>query len=126
MVTNGKVGVLTGDNALTVNVGEKVRFYYGQADLYSWPHIIGGHLDVVYGRGSFHPDSDREYGVETTVVPASSVIAFEYMFKYPGVYLLVNHELIKATEKEQAVQISVHGETNPDIMTVISPPSQIN
>jgi len=81
---------------------------------------------VVYGRGSFHPDSDREYGVETTVVPASSVIAFEYMFKYPGVYLLVNHELIKATEKEQAVQISVEGETNTDIMTVVSPPSQIN
>ena len=35
VVTNGKVGVLTGDNALTVNVGEKARFYYGQADLYS-------------------------------------------------------------------------------------------
>ena len=48
VVTNGKVGALTGDNALTVNVGERVRFYYGQANLYSWPHIIGGHLDVVY------------------------------------------------------------------------------
>ena len=81
---------------------------------------------MVYGRGSFHPDSDREYGVETTVVPASSVIAFKYMFKYPGVYLLVKHELIKATEKRQAVQIRVEGETNPDIMTVASPPSQIN
>ena len=55
VVTNGKVGALTGDNALTVNVGEKVRFYYGQANLYSWPHIIGGHLDVVYGAGSSIP-----------------------------------------------------------------------
>lgn len=126
VVTNGKVGALTGDNALKVNVGEKVRFYYGQANLYSWPHIIGGHLDVVYGSGSFHPDSNREYGVETTIVPGGSVIAFEYTFKYPGVYLLVNHELIKATEKGQAVQIRVEGETNPDIMTVVSPPSPIN
>ena len=60
------------------------------------------------------------------MVPAGSVIAFEYTFKYPEVYLLVNHELIKATEKGQAVQIRVEGETNPDIMTVVSPPSQIN
>jgi nitrite reductase (NO-forming) len=125
VVTNGKVGAITGDNALKVNVGEKVRFYYGQANLDSWPHIIGGHLDVVYGRGSFNPNSYREYGVETTLVPAGSVIAFEYTFKYPGLYLLVNHELIKATEKGQAVQIMVEGEPNPDIMTVVNAPSQI-
>ena len=79
----------------------------------------------MYGRGSFHPDSFREYGVETTVVPAGSVIAFEYTFRYPGLYLLVNHELIKATEKGQAVQIMVGGEPDPDIMTVVSPPSLI-
>ena len=125
VVTNGKVGALTGANALQVRVGEKVRFYYGQANLDSWPHIIGGHLDLVYGRGSFHPNSFREYDVETTVVPAGSVIAFEYTFKYPGLYLLVNHELIKATEKGQAVQIQVEGEPNSDIMNVVSPPSAI-
>ena len=99
VVTNGKVGALTGDNALKVKVGEKVRFYYGQANLDTYPHIIGGHLDVVYGRGSFHPDSFRESGVETTAVAAGSVSAFEYTFRQPGLYLLVNHELIKATEK---------------------------
>lgn len=126
VVTNGKVGALTGNDALKINVGEKVRFYYGQANLDSWPHIIGGHLDVVYGRGSFHPDSDKEYGVETTVVPAGSVIAFEYTFRYPGLYLLVNHELIKATEKGQAVHIQVEGEPNADLMTVVSPPSLSN
>ena len=126
VVTNGRVGALTGENALKVKVGEKVRFFYGQANLDSWPHIIGAHFDVVYGRGSFHPDSFREYGVETTVVPAGSVIAFEYTFRYPGLYLLVNHELIKATEKGQAVQIMVEGEPDPDIMTVVSPPSLID
>ena len=50
----------------------------------------------------------------------------EYTFKYPGTYLLVNHKLIRATEKGQAIQIVVEGEENPDIMTVISPPSPIN
>ena len=50
---------------------------------------------------------------------------FEYTFRFPGLYLLVNHELIKATEKGQAVQIQVEGEPNPDIMDVVSPPSAI-
>ena len=50
----------------------------------------------------------------------------EYTFRYPGTYLLVNHELIRATEKGQAVQIEIEGEMDPDIMTVVSPPSDIN
>ena len=126
VVTNGKVGAVTGDNALKVRVGDTVRFFYGQANDESWIHIIGGHFDLVYGRGSFHPDSDREYGVETTVVPAGSVIVAEYTFRYPGLYLLVNHELIRATEKGQVVHIMVEGQADPDIMTVVSPPTPIN
>lgn len=126
VVTNGKVGALTGDNALKVNVGEKVRFFYGQANDESWIHIIGGHFDKVYARGSFHPDSAKEYGVETTTVAAGSVTVAEYTFKYPGTYLFVNHKLIRATEKGQAVQIVVEGADNPDLMTVVSPPAPIN
>ena len=59
VVTNGKVGRHTGDDALKVNVGEKVRFYCGQAYDESWIHIIGGHFDKVYSRGSFHPATPR-------------------------------------------------------------------
>ena len=125
VVTNGRVGALTGDNALKVTIGEKVRFYYGQANDESWIHIIGGHFDKVYVTGSFHPDSDREYGVETTAVPAGSVTVAEYTFKYPGLYLLVNHKLICATEKGQMVQIMVEGEENLDIMTVIEAPTAV-
>lgn len=121
VVTNGKVGAITGDNSLKV----KVRFYYGQANDESWLHIIGGHFDKVYVTGSFHPDSAREYGVETTEVPAGSVTVVEYTFKYPGLYLMVNHKLIRATEKGQAAQIIVEREESPDIMTVIEPPSPI-
>lgn len=125
VVTNGKVGALTGDNALKVKVGDKVRFFYGQANDESWIHIIGGHFDVVYGRGSFHPDSTREYGVETTAVAAGSTSVVEYTFRFPGVYLLVNHKLIRATEKGQAVQIIVEGVADPNIMTVTAPPSEV-
>ena len=125
VVTNGRVGAVTGENALKVNVGETVRFYYGQANDESWLHIIGGHFDKVYVTGSFHPDSAREYGVETTAVPAGSVTVVEYTFKVPGLYLMVNHKLIRATEKGQAVHIVVEGEENPDIMTVIEPPTDI-
>jgi nitrite reductase (NO-forming) len=125
VVTNGKVDAVTGDNALKVKVGEKVRFYYGQANDESWLHIIDGHFDKVYVTGPFHPDSDKEYGVEITAVPAGSVTVVEYTFKYPGLYLMVNHKLIRATEKGQAVQIIVEGEENPDIMTVIEPPTAI-
>ena len=125
VVTNGKVGALTGNNALEIGLGDRVRFFYGQANDESWIHIIGGHFDTVYSRGSFHPDSDREYGVETTVVPAGSVVVVEYTFKYPGLYLFVNHKLIRATEKGQAVHIVVDGEEDPDIMTVVDPVSPI-
>lgn len=125
VVTNGRVGAVTGDNAIKVRVGDTVRIFYGQANDESWIHIIGGHFDKVYVTGSFHPDSDREYGVETTAVPAGSVTVAEYKFKYPGLYLLVNHKLIRATEKGQAVQIMVEGEEDPDIMTIIEPPTPI-
>ena len=125
VVTNGRVGALTGDNVLKAKVEEKVRFYYGQANDESWIHIIGGHFDKVYITGSFHPDFDEEYGVETTSVPAGSVTVAEYTFKYPGLYLLVNHKLIRATEKGQAVQIIVEGEENLDIMTVIEAPTAV-
>ena len=91
-------------------MGEKVRFYYGQANDESWIHIIGGHFDTVYVGGSFHPDSDREYRIETTAVAAGSG----------------KSQADQATEKGQAVQIVVEGEENLDIMRVISPPSEFN
>lgn len=125
VVTNGRVGSVTGENALKMEVGETVRFYYGQANDESWLHIIGAYFDKVYVTGFFHPDSAREYGVETTAVPAGSVTVVEYTFKVPGMYLMVNHTPIRATEKGQAVQIVVEGEKNADIMTVVEPATPI-
>lgn len=50
---NGAVGALTGDNALTAKVGEKVLFIHSQANRDSRPHLIGGHGDLVWNDGSF-------------------------------------------------------------------------
>ena len=53
VVFNGKVGALTGDNAMTANVGETVLFIHSQANRDSRPHLIGGHGDYVWEQGSF-------------------------------------------------------------------------
>jgi len=52
-VFNGAVGALTGDNALTASVGEKVLFLHSQANRDSRPHLIGGHGELVWRGGSF-------------------------------------------------------------------------
>jgi nitrite reductase (NO-forming) len=44
---NGKVGALTGKNAMTANVGETVLFLHSQANRDTRIHLIGGHGDLV-------------------------------------------------------------------------------
>src|SRR5690606_12761375 len=41
VVFNGRVGALTGDNAMTAAVGETVLFVHSQANRDSRPHLIG-------------------------------------------------------------------------------------
>jgi nitrite reductase (NO-forming) len=53
VVFNGRVGALTGDQALTAKVGEKVLFIHSQANRDSRPRLIGGHGDLVWSGGSF-------------------------------------------------------------------------
>ncbi len=52
VVFNGAVGALTGDQALTADVGDKVLFLHSQANRGSRPHLIGGHGDLVWRGGS--------------------------------------------------------------------------
>src|SRR5260370_10585986 len=47
VVFNGKVGALTGKNALTANVGDNVLIVHSQANRDSRPHLICGHGDYV-------------------------------------------------------------------------------
>ena len=52
IVFNGKVGALTGANALTAKVGETVLLIHSQANRDTRPHLIGGHGDWVWETGS--------------------------------------------------------------------------
>ena len=53
VVFNGKVGSLTGDNAITAKVGETVRLYVGNGgpNLVSSFHVIGEIFDRVHTEG---------------------------------------------------------------------------
>jgi len=48
VVFNGKVGALTGKNAMPVRVGETVLIVHSQADRDTRPHLVGGHGDYVW------------------------------------------------------------------------------
>ena len=53
VVFNGKVGALTGKNAMTAKVGETVLIVHSQANRDTRPHLIGGHGDYVWETGKF-------------------------------------------------------------------------
>ena len=63
VVFNGKVGALTGKNALTSKVGETVLIVHSQANRDSRPHLIGGHGDYVWETGKF--SNPPQTGLET-------------------------------------------------------------
>lgn len=120
VVFNGKVGALTGDNALTAAVGEKVLIVHSQANRDTRPHLIGGHGDYVWATGKFRnpPDLDQE----TWLIPGGTAGAAFYTFLQPGIYAYVNHNLIEAFELGAAGHFKVEGEWNDDLMKQIRAP----
>lgn len=123
IVFNGSVGALTGKNALTAKVGEKVLFIHAQANRDTRPHLIGGHADLMWQGGSF---SDKPAtNLETWFVAGGSAAAMMYQFKQPGTYAYVNHNLIEAVLLGAVAQIKVEGEWNNDLMQQVSKPSTI-
>ena len=122
IVFNGKVGALTGDNAMTAKVGETVLFVHSQANYDTRPHIIGGHGDYVWERGSFHDKPKTD--LETWFIAGGSAGAAVYTFRQPGVYAYVNHNLIEAVVKGATGHIKVEGEWNDDLMKQISKPTK--
>ncbi len=124
LVFNGRVGALTGSNALTANVGEKVLFIHSQANRDSRPHIIGGHADLVWQGGSF--SNPPLLDMETWFVPGGAAVAALYEFKQPGLYAYVNHNLIEAIQLGAAAHIQVSGSWNNELMESVLPPTPIN
>ena len=122
-VFNGKVGALTGENALTANVGETVLFIHSQANRQSNPHLIGGHGDLVWERGSFN--DKPETNLETWLIAAGSAGAMLYTFQQPGIYVYLNHNLIEAMLLGAAAHVKVDGKWNNDLMEQVMKPTGI-
>ncbi|WP_220815342.1 copper-containing nitrite reductase [Pseudomonas paralcaligenes] len=123
VVFNGKVGSLTGENAMTAKVGETVLFIHSQANRDTRPHLIGGHGDWVWETGKFA--NAPEKNLETWFIRGGSAGAALYTFKQPGVYAYVNHNLIEAMELGAAGHVKVEGEWNDDLMKQIKAPGPI-
>jgi nitrite reductase (NO-forming) len=108
VVFNGAVGSLVGDKALTANVGETVRIYFGVGgpNLVSSFHIIGEILERVYPEASL---SHVEENVQTTLVPSGGATVVEFKARVPGTFILVDHSLTRAFNKGALGMLKVSG-----------------
>ncbi|EJW11778.1 Copper-containing nitrite reductase [Rhodovulum sp. PH10] len=123
VVFEGRVGALTGKNALTAKVGETVLFVHSQANRDTRPHLIGGHGDYVWETGKF--DNPPEKDLETWFIRGGSAGAALYTFRQPGIYAYVNHNLIEAVELGATAHVKVEGTWNDDLMSQVAPPGPI-
>jgi nitrite reductase (NO-forming) len=124
VVFNGAVDSLTGENAMTAEVGETVLFIHAQSNRDTRPHLIGGHGDFVWPNGSFN-DPPRT-NLETWFVPGGAAGAAIYTFRQPGTYVYLNHNLIEAFILGAKAEVQVNGKWNDDLMKQIKEPSDID
>jgi nitrite reductase (NO-forming) len=123
VVFNGRAGALTGKNALTSKVGERVLVVHSQANRDSRPHLIGGHGDYVWETGKFANPPEKD--LETWFIRGGSAGAAMYTFREPGIYAYVTHNLIEAVELGATAHFKVEGQWNDDLMKQVSPPGPI-
>ena len=119
---NGRVGALTGENALLASQGETVLFIHSQANRDSRPHLIGGHGDLVWETGKFNNFPQRD--LETWFIRGGSAGAAIYKFLQPGVYAYVNHNLIEAVNLGATAHVIVEGDWNNDLMEQVIEPTE--
>jgi len=123
VVFNGRVGALTGPNAMPAKVGENVLIVHSQADRDSRVHIIGGHGDYVWETGKF--SNPPQTNLETWFVRGGSASAAMYKFLQPGIYGYVNHNMIEAVELGATAHFKVEGAWNNDLMRQVEAPEAI-
>lgn len=121
VVFNGKAGALTGENALTANVGDTVLLVHSQANRDTRPHLIGGHGDYVWETGKFNSPPMRDQ--ETWFIRGGSAGAAIYTFLQPGVYAYVNHNLIEAVNLGATAHVVVEGDWDNDLMAQVVAPT---
>jgi nitrite reductase (NO-forming) len=123
VVFEGKVGALTGKNALQANVGETVLIIHSQANRDSRPHLIGGHGDYVWETGKFANPPQKD--LETWFIRGGSAGAALYTFRQPGVYAYLSHNLIEAVELGATAHFKVEGKWNDALMSQVAAPQPI-
>jgi nitrite reductase (NO-forming) len=123
VVFNGRVGALTGKNAMPAKVGETVLIVHSQVDRDSRPHLVGGHGDYVWETGKF--SNPPETDLETWFIRGGSAGAALYMFRQPGIYAYVNHNMIEAFELGATAHFKVEGSWNNDLTALIKAPEPI-
>ncbi len=113
VVFNGRVGSLTGDNALTAKVGETVRLFVGNGgpNLTSSFHVIGEIFDNVH----IEAGSSISENVQTTSVPPGGAAIVDFKVEVPGTFILVDHAIFRAFNKGALGMLKVEGEENIDI-----------
>ena len=122
VVFNGRVGSMTGENALQAAVGETVLLIHAQANRDTRPHLIGGHGDLVWETGKFNCPPLRDQ--ETWFIRGGSPGCALYTFRQPGVYAYVNHNLIEAVNLGATAHIKVSGTWDNDLMEQVVAPSE--
>lgn len=115
VVFNGRVGALTGENAIQASVGQTVRLFVGNAgpNLTSSFHVIGEMFDHVYGEGGVHV---TETGIQTTGIPAGGSAIVDFRVDVPGRYTLVDHALFRAFNKGAVGILEVTGDEHPELL----------
>ena len=115
VVLNGAVGSLLGDNAPKVDVGDRIRIWYGNAgpQLISSFHVIGEIFDRVYREGDLVSLPARS--VQTTLVPAGGATAVEFTIDVPGTYLLVDHAIARTLHKGAVGAIVAEGADDAEV-----------
>ena len=113
VVFNGKVGALTGENALHAKVGETVRLFVGNGgpNLVSSFHVIGEIFDKVYVEGGEMINQN----VQTTLIPAGGAAIVEFKVDVPGEFIMVDHSVFRAFNKGALGVIEVEGPENPKV-----------
>lgn len=117
VVFNGKVGALTGDNAITANVGETVRLYVGNGgpNLTSSFHVIGEIFDNVHVEGGDLINTN----VQTTSIPAGGAAIVDFKVDVPGTFILVDHAIFRAFNKGALGMLKVTGDEDKKLYSGI-------
>ena len=108
VVFNGSVGALTGDKAITADVGDNVRLFVGNGgpNLVSSFHVIGEIFDKVYTEGGL---GEPNTNVQTTLVPAGGSTICEFQLDTAGTFILVDHSIFRAFNKGAIGMLKVGG-----------------